>query len=407
MSNPSALGSVTYSIESSWGEDVTTINTLRLPITSPVDTSGLVHNKVDSARVVQYRNDGSQWVLGTQAGSFKTKMFMPGHGSSTTGATTITALETLMGYVFGNAAVSASSGTTGSGGTASSITTAASGTFSAGSVAFVGVLGDTRANAQAAAISTHVTTTMSLLTALPAAVSGTDVVCSSTMIYPSEGPTSTTVQSLRFLLQTANLQYECHGCYPTAVAMSGLNPGELPTIEITWAVSWWRYSTATFPNTTATDTSNPSAVAAGSLFVQDNGTVTRNARTQRNFTLDYTLGIETLKGPGGVNAYQDIVGARRTPDQIKVTWTEDADAATTSPVLPGYGTGTTFKHILWTSATAAGSRIAMYMPRVCVTNVAVQKADGNINRLQCEGMAYTSTVTTSDLTLSAWRMAWA
>src|SRR5678809_1060103 len=112
MSNPAALGSVTYETEASWGVDTTTFATLRLPIISPVDASGLAHSKVDSGRVVQYRNDGTAWILATQGGSFKTKMYLPGHGSSTSGATTITALETLLGYVFGNAAVSSASGTT-------------------------------------------------------------------------------------------------------------------------------------------------------------------------------------------------------------------------------------------------------------------------------------------------------
>jgi hypothetical protein len=405
MSNPGALGSITYESEASFGVDTTTFTTLRLPITAPVDASGLVHNKVDSERVVQYRNDGTAWILATMGGSFKTKFYLPGHGSTTSGATTITALETLLGLVFGNAAVSASAGTTLTGGTATAPATTASGTFSAGSLCFVGALGDARGNGQGYAIGTHVTTTLTLLTALLATPTNGDVLYSATTIYPSESPTSTSVTSLRFLLQTANLMYECHGCYPTAVSISGLNAGELPSIEITWAVAWWRYSTSTFPSTVSTDSSNPGAVAAGSLQVNTVGTATNAPRTYRNFTIDYTLGMETLKGPGGVNAYQDIVGCRRTPDKIKVTWTEDADAATTSPVLPGYGTATNKKHLMYTSSTAAGSRIAIYMPNVCITNVAVQKVDGNLNRLTTEGVAYTGPTTTNDLTLSAFRLA--
>lgn len=407
MANPGALGAITYETEASFGVDTTTFSTLRLPITAPVDASGLVHNKVDSERVVQYRNDGTQWILATMGGSFKTKMLLPGHGSSTSGSPTLTGLETLLGYVFGNVALSASASTTATAGTAASWTTAASGTFSAGGIMFGGALSDARGNGQAHVISTHSATTMTLLTASVGAPNNGDVIYPAAMIYPSESPTSTSVTSLRFLLQTANLMYECHGCYPTAVSISGLNAGELPTIEITWAVAWWRYSTSTFPSAVATETHNPSPVAAGSLFLNDSGTSTRATRTYRNFSIDYTLGIETLKGPGGVNAYQDIVGCRRTVDKIKVSWTEDADAATTTPVLPGYGTASTFKHLLWTSATTAGARIAMYMPRVAVSVVATQKIDQNLNRLTCEGMAYTGGTTTNDLTLSAWRMAFA
>jgi hypothetical protein len=404
MANPGALGSITYETEASFGVDTTTFTTYRLPITAPVDASGLVHSKVDSERVVQYRNDGSAWILSTMGGSFKTKLYLSGHGSTTSSTVTLTGLETLLGYVFGNVAASASSGTTFAAGTATAPTTAASGTFSPGSIGFAGSLADGRGGGQAFVVSTHATTTLNLLTALGAAPNNGDVCFSAATIYPNELPTSTTVQSLRFLLQTANLSYELHGCFPTAVSISGLNPGELPAIEVTWAVAWWRYSTATFPSTVATETHNPGAVAAGSLFVNDVGTATRATRTFRNFTIDYTMGMETLKGPGGVNQYQDVVGCRRTVDKIKVSWTEDADANTTTPVLPGYGTGTANKHLLYTSSTAAGSRIAIYLPKVCISNVALQKIDQNLNRLTCEGMAYTSGTTTNDLTLSAFRM---
>ena len=205
MSNPGQLGSITYEAESGFAPDVTTFTTLRLPIIAPVDASGLVHNKLDSNRVVQYRNDGTAWILGTMGGSFKTKFYLPGHGSTTSGATSITALETLLGLVFGNAAVSSANGTTLTGGTATAPTTTASGTFSAGSLCFVGSLGDTRGGGQGYAISTHVTTTLTLLTALIGAPTNGDVLYSATTIYPSESPTSTTVTSLRFLLQTANL----------------------------------------------------------------------------------------------------------------------------------------------------------------------------------------------------------
>ena len=47
-----------------------------------------------------------------------------------------------------------------------------------------------------------------------------------------------------------------------------------------------------------------------------------------------------LGGPGGVNSYQSTVGAKRVPSKIKVGWTEDADAATATPVLDGYWSAT-------------------------------------------------------------------
>jgi hypothetical protein len=406
VSNPSALGAIEYEPETNWAENVTTFATHRIPILGAVDCSGLVHTKAAPERVVQYRNDGTQWVLMTMGGSFKTRIDWPGHGASTAGAPTLDAIETYLGYVFGNAALSAAASTTLTGGTATVPITAASGTFSAGGLCRVGAGGlsaDGRGNGQFYPLATHVTTTLTLLAALDGAPSNGDVLYPVAMFYPSESPTATAITGLRFRLLTANLRYECHGCYPMSVTFTGLSPGERPQIEVTWGVSWWAYSTATFPSTVASNQYNPAPIAAGSLFVQTLGTATRAAsakRVCRSFSIEHTLGIEVLKGPGGVSPYQDIVGARRTPDRVKWRWTEDADAATATPVLPGYGTGTTFLHAMWTGSCSAGSAIGAYARRLCVSNVAVQRAENNINRLSIEAEAYTGTTTTSDLTLA-------
>jgi len=418
VSNPSVLGAIEYEAETTtFGEDVTTFATHRLPIRGRVDVSGLKHDKVDAERVVQYRNDGTQWVLMTQGGTIKTLMDLPGHGATTAGSPTLDAIETFIGYVFGNVALSATASTTLTGGTASVPTTTASGTFSAGGLCVVGSLGDGRGDGQMYPIATHVTTNLTLLLALKGTPTNGDVLYPVAQIYPSEIPTNcglvgsthpvSTAVGIRFRVLTANLRYELHGCYPTAISLSGFDPGGRPQIEITWAVSWWRYTTATFPSTVASNAYNPAATAAGTIVVQDFGTVTRAARGARNFKVDYTLGMVALEGPGGANQFQKCVGCRRVPDKVKVSWTEDADAATTTPVLPGFGTATTFKHLMATYSTAIGSRVGMYFRRLAITNVALQKDDGNINRLMVEAEAQVSTTTTNDLTLSAFCMGFA
>lgn len=407
MSNPGALGAVEYEAESSFGEDVTTFGTLRIPILDPVDVSGLKQDKIDSSRTQQFMQGGSLWINGAMGGSFKTKFYLTGHGSSTSGATTATAMETLLGLILGNATLSAAAGTTFTGGTATAPTTTASATFAAGSLCFGGTLGDGRCGGQALAISSHVTTTLNLLTAAGAGPNNGDVLYSANNIYLPETPTSSLPTSIRMRALTANLRYEMHGCVPTAISLAGFGPNELLTAEVTWAPAWWRYTTATYPSVLATDSSNGAVNAAGSLFVNDVGTATRSTRVYRNFKVDIKLGMEVQMGPGGVNAAQAIVSARRTPSAITVSWTEDADAATLTPALPGFGTGTTMKHVLWTSSTAPGSRVAMYMPQVASKVIATQKIDGNVNRLTWEGMAYTGPTTTTDLTASAWRMAFA
>jgi hypothetical protein len=416
VSNPSALAAIEYEAETAFGEDVTTFATHRIPHRGKVDASGLTHDKVDPERVVQYRNDGTQWILMTQGGLFKTLMDLPGHGTTTAGSPTLDPIEVFLGYVFGNVALSSAASTTATAGTATVPVTAASGTFSAGGLCVIGALNDGRGNGQMYPIATHVTTNLTLLAAMDAAPSAADVIYPVAQIYTSEIPTNagltgsahpTPAPGLRFRLMTANLRYECHGCYPTAVSLTGFSAKGRPQIEVTWAVSWWRYSTATFPSVVASNQYNPAGIAAGSVFLNDFGTATRVKRSVRNFNVDYTMGMVDLPGPGGANQFQTCVGCRRTVDICKVSWMEDADANTLTPVLPGKGTAQVFQHLMYTGSTAIGSRIGMYFRRLAITNVALQKDDNGINRLAVEAEAQVSPTTTSDLTLSSFCLGFA
>lgn len=403
MSNPSALGAICWEAESAWAEDVATYATDRVAVLDAVDLSGLTHEVLAPNRVVQYRNDGTPYIEGVKGGQFTTKLYMAGHGSTMVGSPALNARENFIALAFGvSAALSAAASTTLTGGTAAVPLTTASGTFSAGGLCRIGALGDADGDGQMHAITTHTGTSLTLRTAMRATPANGAVLYPVVQYAVPESPTTAALTGTRMLLQTANLQAECHGCWPMSVSITGLNPGELPMLEITWGVSWWEYSTATFPTTTASVGAafNPAPVAAGSLCMQDVGTTTRAERSYRNLTLTHTLGIEPLRGPGGVNAAQVVIGAKRTPDTIEIEWTEEADAQTLTPVLPLLALGT-FKHIEFTASTADGSAFGFAMPRACITNRPMQKADGNLNRLSIKLRAHTSTVTTNALTLSA------
>jgi hypothetical protein len=404
MSQSPKRGAVTYEAETLFGENVGTTAALRLSVVGSVDCSGLKHNKIDSDRVTMRRNELTPWILGTHEGTFKTRLYLTGHGSSVQGATSASGHETLFGYIFGNAIVSSATGTTGTGGTATSITTAAANGFAAGSIAAVGVQGDGRGNGQPAVISSHSGSAATLLTAIDAACTGTDLVKSGTMVYGSESPTATTITGLRFLLQTSNLQYLCHGCVATNVSFSSLKTKQVAYIDVTWTVAWWEYKANTFPSAVATETFQPAPIAGGSLFMNTVGTATRVKYTIRDFTLDYKLGVELLEGPGGVSPYQTIVGAVRIPDEISLKFTADADAATVTPVLPALATGTNQQHILYGLNPTEQKSIAFYWPNVFTDDVAIQFMDGNVNRLRYSGRAGTGTTLTSELTMSAQRM---
>lgn len=406
--SPAVLNSASYAAETTFAENLSTVSTLRLPLCAPVDTSGLKHSLIDPTPYKQNAMDGVAWIPGTMEGSFKTKLWLCGHGSDTSGATTIGLTETLIcNYVLGSgagAAVSAASGTAATGGTAAAWTTTASGTFTAGSLCALGILGDAHGNGQVYPVGTHVTTTLTPLCQPQGAPSGTDKLWSGVTGHTNS--TTTTQASARFLLQSKGYQYLCHGCVPTACTWGGLNDGEVPYVEITWSVAWWEYSIATFPSSVTTETFTPSSNAAGSFWVNTVGTATNQYRnTIRSFTIEHTLGTIMLPGPGGVNQFQKFVGAIRGPDTVKVSFTDDSESTTTTPYWQGLQLAGTAQHMCRTLSTAAGKRMGLYFPNLNFCDeVSTQMNDGGINRVKVAMVANTGPVTTSELTKSAMRV---
>ncbi len=413
MSNADKLGALEYEAETSaalWGEDVATFTTLRIPITAPISLSGIKQDKIESARVVQYLQEGTPHILGPMEGSFTTEFWAHGHGATMAGSPTLDAMETFLGFVFGTAALSATTSTTASAGTATAWTTASSGAFTAGGLVRLGSLGDAKGNGQMFPISTCVTTTLTNLFASDGAPTAADVVYPVVHMHFPEDATAaaTAIRGLRFRWRTANLGMEFHGCWPMSAKLSGTNTGEIPKWTITWGVSWWRYTATSGVSSVTSNTYNPAPIAAGSLIVADVGTSTRTKRTYRNFAVDITLGMVPLLGPGGVNAYQTVIGAKRVPSTIKVSWVEDADTATATPVLDGYFTSGTKKHAMWTGSTTNGSAIGIYFPSLNICGPRpVQMMDGGVNRIPIEAYANTGATTTSELTLSAMRIGYA
>ena len=408
--NPAALNSASYAAETNFGEITTTASTLRLPLCAPVDTSGLKHGLINPTPNKQNMMDGVAWIPGTMEGSFKTKMWLFGHGSATSGATSIGLTEALIAnYVLGSgsgAAVSAASGTTTTGGTAAAWTTTSSGTFAAGSICALGALNDGRGNGQAFAVSSHVATTLTPLNQPTLAPAAADVLYSGVTGYTQS--TTTTQKSARFLLQNKGYQYLCHGCVPTAVTWAGLNDGETPSIEITWAVAWWEYSSATFPSTVTTESFTPAVTAAGSYWINNTGTATYQVRsTIRSLSITHTLGTILLPGSGGVNQYQKYVSAVRGPDSVKVSFTDDSESTTTTPFWQGLQKAGTAQQFMRTLCAVNGKQMAFYCPNLnFCDDVSVQVNDNNINRVKVTLDAYTGSDATNELTKSAFRVGW-
>ena len=398
MAHPSAPAAACYEIESAWGEDVDTAATYRVPLRDAVDVSGLVHASEPSGRVEQYRTGGSHQVKMVMGGSFKVKVDWRGHGSTMVGSPSLDALETLDGIFLGNSALSLATSQTTTGGTAAIPTMSGATGVSAGGLVRVGALGDGDGDGQFYAVATHSGSNLNLIGALNGAPVNGAVVYPVAMTYSSTS--ASTVQSTRWLLQSQGIQYVAHGCYPMTRTVTGLNPGERPTIEYTFGVSWFETSTATFPSAVASDTYNPAPIAAGSLNIQVVGTTTRNVRTSaRGFSIEHNINVIPLPGYGGVNAYQMITGAVRGDESITVTFTEDAETTTLTPVLPGYWDTTSSYYLTWTGSSVDGKAIGLFCPKLCPSgNKPVMFSEGGVNRFRLQLSAYAGGTTTSELT---------
>lgn len=407
MSRTSALGAVEFENETGWAEVSTSFGS-RLAVLGEVDCSGLEQAKVPANRTVQYQNDGTMPVRGTLGGSFTTDVWLPGHGVATdSGIPAAQTHETFLGYVLG-ATTFGGAATTGSGGTASTITTAAANGLTPGQVVFCGVKGDTRADAQAGVVDTHAANSCALLNELPAALSGVDAVASSVMVYPTETPTSVALTSLRMRALTANQQYAMHGCLPQSLTVTGLSPGEIPRASVTWRPSRWEPVSATFPSALSVDQFNPAPCAGGSLFFQAYATNTRQVYACRSFDLSIDLNVTPIMAPGGVDAFQDVIGGVRGPMTITASFIVSAGNASASPTWPGrWDSDSQFYHLLYTlSGAASGRRMAIYMPKVCIVDrKPVQRSQSGVNAEQVTVRAYTGPSSVNAITQSAVRLA--
>lgn len=409
--NSSRLQCLLWDEEVDWGDTVTSMaGAKKITILEPINVSQLTHAMMDPSRVVQHLSDTTAGVPGVMGGSFQFSVYLCGHGSTTAGAITLTDLENLTGWALGTTKSAPASGTTVSGGasTTTDIDTAASGTFAAGQLFRVGALNDGGANGQWSVVNTHTLTDLTTRVAFAAAPANAAVVYGAANIHTNENPSGSGITGYRFQIFTANQQFICHGCYPTAITFSGLNPGEIPRATITVGVSWFELSADTFPETTALTVHTPAPVAAGSFNLQAHGTTTRNTLAVRSVSLDVAIGVKPLMGPGGNNSYQAITGAVRESTTIKLAITIDAPAASANPTHWAAWLSSTAQHALYSMSVSDGSAMAFYLPRIFYReNRPTQMDSDGLNRTTLNFQAGTNTVTTSELTLSALRIGFA
>lgn len=407
--NASVLQSLLMKAESAWGETATSMaSAIKITVVGGVKYQ-LDQQMIEPGRTVQYLNEITKGIPGPMSGSISFDVYLTGHGASTSGATAVTDLGTLLGVVLGGSVVSFAAGTTDAGAgasTSTNIVTAASGTGAPGGLFRVGAKGDAGGDGQWNVIDTHTLTALVPEFALPAAPANGAVVYSAENVYTIETPTSGAITGQRFQWFTANTQWTAHGCYPTAISITGLNPGEIPKASITFGVSWFEPRADSFPEATALTTFTPAPVAAGSFNLQTYGTTTRNALSFRSFSVDLGLGVVPIPGPDGNNAYQKWVGATRTPTTVKFTVVIDAGAASTSPTYWTNFLTNNAHHALASLSTGIGSAIAIYFAYCVYDGPRPTQIDSDgLNRVSLMFRAGTDTAeTASDLSLSAFRL---
>lgn len=390
---------VAWEAESSWAEDVDTM-TYAVPLAAPVDVSGITQQMLDASRVTSRRLAYSKGVLGPWSISFTLTSNLTGHGSTAAGAISATALARYLELVLGGRDTTLAAGTTATGGTTTVPTLTAASGFPAGGIVRFGSLGDGDGEGQFYAFSTHASNNLNLYHALAGAPAAAQVVYSPELVYPANSACSMT--GTRFRILTADLQFVVHGCFPTSISFSGLEPGGHPQVSVTWSGSWAEPISGTFPTTPNADEFNwqpPSA--GGSLFLQDLATTTRAVYGYRAFSVDYQLGISPVTGGNGVNQYQTITGATRTKDTIMVNVTLDGQGADATPQWWDSWGNNTSQHMMYTAHSADGTAFGLYFRNLCwMGNRPSQSSTNDRNTIPLSFRADNHSTTTSDLTLA-------
>lgn len=399
---PSRIGAASYEAESSWAEATDTWSQ-RLQILGEPIVPADIQERISQPITQQYAEEGKMGVRGPwNESGFSVTLALTGHGGTTAGALTATDLYTLLVNAIGAGSTDSDGGTVTTPTDASTFTTTGA-TLESGNLIRVGVLGDGRGEGQFVAVNNI--STASLLTALSATPNAADVVYAALNVYPAES-TGATITSTRWLLQTANGQWSAKGCFPTAISFQGLQAGEIPTVTITYGVSRWAEANETFPDATATDAKDSSIVAAGSCFIQDVGTVTRQTFSMRQWSLNIDLQVQPLMGPGGLDSYQTIVGAVRTRCAASISITVDAEASGTNSLLSMYTAGV-MQHVLISLSVADGKALGFYFKNCRPLKYVNQESIDGLNRRSISFEALTGPVTTSEETMASFNLAMA
>lgn len=421
---PSNLGTFEWSTESSFAEDSSSVSNRMQLRNASVDVSSLVRELIDRGGTQQRVGEGQSNIPGPfGVSTFVTEFDLYGHGSTTAGSLTSTALTDLLAHVLGHKNTAQVGGQDDGAGDSDTLSLdGGSENLVEGALIRCGAAQDGRGNGQVYPVTSPSgtpTTSADLLVGMAAALNDNDIVYAMQVLFPVTGHADLDLVSsdasenntLRILLSTANQQWLCHGCAPQSVSLSGLAPGEIPRISITWQCVHFEPISGTFPSATATADHAPAPVGRGSMFIQAKGTTTRSGATYqaRNVAIDLGIGCTPIMGPDGVHDGQNVVGYTRTDGPCTISMDVPAEALTANPTWHDYFStdpnSITHKHICYTLNPIDGRSVGIYLPNCKpIGNVPTQSEVESLNYVPLQFQALTNDVTTSELTLSRFRI---
>ena len=246
--------------------------------------------------------------------------------------------------------------------------------------------------------------TYSLLNALPAVTTVSDVVIHATMMaYPAEDMGS----SKAFMVGYADTgaQYHYVGCHLESLAFK-LAMGALPEVSLRYRAAYWDKSAVAIPSALALHDNRAAPwLAGGSVVLQATGTTTRTTVTPAEISLTLDMDLQAKPGPmASAASYQIVSGYERTrcvpTVSMLVPWSTSYDS-----LYDTDGSGTTYMQILACGSAVDGRSVGFYLPRAYAAGA--KPMIENYNGLLYQRLTFRGREgldTTSDLTRSAFRL---
>lgn len=414
MAAPYRLLELQYSAESSFAEfaeapgSATFSN--RIPCKSYTLTTS--QERIRDGGLVARMNAESLSMLGPRSAELSFTVNWCGHFTTTAGALTQTWQQDLLSDGLGGGSTAFGGTTVSAASSGSSVTFTSTASLAAGMIVRVGAKGDAKGDGQPAVVGS-VASPVTFLTALPGTPASPDVIYASQVAYHDESVAAGgTLGSKRFLCgwatsPTAGAQYTLMGGQLASIAINlPVGQNAVPELTFTYRFAYWARSAVTIPSSSLSLENNYTGPIVGNqVFYGATGTATSATvqAAQVNLTID--LGLEPIYGGTLAGSYQQVGGWQRTMCKpslsMMVPW-QTAQETLFDTANSSY----THRQILWNSNTLDGRCVGFYMPRAFhVGNRPSQPVEINsqlytpINLVGVD-----STVTTSELTLSAVRL---